>query len=151
MVLDSQKFNIAFVKVCCQEYYGKPIYPNTWLNWKSKVGIRKGVREISYLKFLGLFAIAHIRREDFNKPFNKREHEIIVRDPIFRRTLEAAIEYISYKDFYLGSELPKVLKEEYGISVSIKSFMESIPGFGLNKTYDLKKVLKLLDKEIIVN
>lgn len=138
-------FSIAFVKACCEEYYRKPLYPTTWVKWKSWAEIDKNAREITYEQFLILFAITYLRRKDTTKILDGRDVASLINNQDFRNGLEAAIEYISYKDFYLGSELPKVLKEEYDISISIKTLSDVLTGFSLNKTYDIKKVLKLLD------
>ena len=147
--MDSRVFSTAFVKACCEEYYRKPLYPTTWVKWKSWAEIDKNSRVVTYEQFLILFAITYLRKKEPTKVLDGRDVASLINNQDFITSLEAAIEYINYKDFYLGSELPKVLKKEYGISVSIKSLIESIPGFGLNKTYDLKKVLKSLDKQII--
>lgn len=144
--MDNRVFSIAFVKACCEEYYRKPLYPTTWVKWKSWAEIDKNSREITYEQFLILFAITFLRRKDTTKILDGRDVASLINNQDFRNGLEAAIEYISYKDFYIGSELPKVLKEEYDISISIKTLSGVLTGFSLNKTYDIKKVLRLLDK-----
>lgn len=128
---------MTYVKQVCETIYGRNIPDRTWLRWKSKLSLDKHIRFCSQGQMEQLLTLANLRRE---KPLTQLTLETVVNaktEALANLNREVAVPLIPTN--CLGKDLPSIIKDCTGKTVSIKSLYrwgkEFNFRFGTNSKY----------------
>ena len=123
-------YKMTDVKQVCETVYGQDISERTWVRWRDKLSLPKHIRFCSIAEMELLLTLANMRRAT---PLKKVELESVVlaKTAVLKKIhREVAPSLIPTQ--CLGSNLPQIIKECTGKTVSIKTL------YRWGKTYNYR-------------